>query len=497
MMEVKGQAMKIKIVLAAALLLPILAAAPLSAKAEAPYQSYVYDEWDTSKAAPASYLPERTYTGAQVGAGAFSGPQDLFVDKSGAVYIADTGNKRIVKLNERFETVDIIDKLNDKGKEITLASPMGLFVADEGTMYIADKDNGRILRVGADKQVQLVIEKPADPLIPAGFQFKPTKVAADQAGRIYVLSEGQFYGLMQFNSEGKFTGYYGSNKVEVTPAVVLETFWKNLLSKEQRSAMMKLLPIEYSNLDIGNDNFVYTTTIISKNSREEIKKLNPLGNNVLMGRDGAADFGDKEFSFKQGVKQDTSFVDLSVDADGFIAGLDRTRGRVFEYDSEGNPVAVFGSLGNQKGTFLQPSAVSYWKGELLVLDTAKRNLTRFALSEYGSLVRKATMLYNQGLYEEAAVIWQSVAKRNANNSIAYVGIAKALEKEGNDDAALSYYRQGTDRQGYSDTFGQIRMQAVRDNLPVIMTMFIGALAVYYGYKTLRAARSKRRREVNR
>jgi len=489
--------MKIKIVLAAALLLPILAAAPLTVKAEAPYQSYVYDEWDKSKAAPASYLPERTYSGIQVGAGAFSEPQDLFVDKSSAIYVADTGNKRIVKLNDRFEMVDIIDKLEWNGKETTLASPMGLFVANEGTMYIADKDNGRILRVGADKKVQLVIEKPTDPLIPEGFQFKPTKVAVDNAGRIYVLSEGQFYGLMQFNSEGKFTGYYGSNRVEVTPAVVLETFWKNLLSKEQRSAMMKLLPIEYSNLDIGYDNFVYTTTIISKNSREEIKKLNPLGNNVLMGQQGAADFGDKEFSFKQGVKQDTSFVDLSVDSDGFIAGLDRTRGRVFEYDSEGNPIAVFGSLGNQKGTFLQPSAVAYWKGEVLVLDTAKRNLTRFALSEYGALVRKATVLYNQGLYEEAAVIWQSVAKRNANNSIAYVGIAKALEKEGSYDEALSYYRQGTDRSGYSDTFGQIRMQTVRDNLPVIMTIFICVLVGYYGFKAFRAARYKRRREVNR
>ncbi len=496
MMEVKGEAMKIKLVLAAALLLPILAAVPLTVKAEAPYQSYVYDEWDASKAAPASYLPERMYSGIEVGAGAFSEPQDLFVDKSNQIYVADTGNKRIVKLNERFETVDIIDKLDLGGKEISLASPMGLFVADDGTMYIADRDNGRILRVGADKKVQLVIEKPTDPLIPEGFKFKPTKVAADQAGRIYVLSEGQFFGLMQFSSEGKFTGYYGSSKVEVTPAVVLETFWKNLLSKEQRSAMMKLLPIEYSNLDIGDDNFIYTTTIISKNSREEIKKLNPLGNNVLMSQNGS-DFGDKEFSFKQGVKQDTSFVDLSVDTDGFIAGLDRTRGRVFEYDSEGNSIAVFGSLGNQKGTFLQPSAVAYWKGEVLVLDTAKRNVTRFSLSEYGSLVRKATVLYNQGLYEEAAVIWQSVAKRNANNSIAYIGIAKALEKEGNYDAALSYYRQGTDRSGYSDTFGQIRMQAVRENLPIIMTIFISAIVVFYGYKLLRNTRRKRRREVSR
>lgn len=489
--------MKIKLLLAAALLLPTLAALPIPAKAEAPYPSYVYNEWEKSKAAPASYLPNGTYTGLELGAGPFSEPQDLFVDRHGSIYIADTGNKRIVKLNDRFETIDTIGKLDWNGKELAFTAPTGLFVAEDGTMYIADKDGGRVLRVGADKKVQLVIEKPSDPLIPEGFQFKPVKVAADNAGRIYVLLEGQFYGLMQFNGEGKFTGYFGSNRVEVTPAVVLETFWKNMLSKEQRSAMMKLLPIEYSNLDIGSDNFVYTTTIISKNSREEIKKLNPLGNNVLMGRQGAADFGDKEFSMSQGVKQDTSFNDLSVDGEGFIAGLDRTRGRVFEYDAEGNPIAVFGSLGNQKGTFLQPTAVSYWKNEVLVLDSAKRNITRFALSEYGSLVRQATVLYNQGLYEDAAVIWEAVAKKNVNNSIAYIGMAKALEKERNYSEALDYYRLGTERSGYSDTFGQIRMQTVRDNLPAIMSIFIGALLVYYGYKGYLAVQIRRRREVNR
>ncbi|MGO4376249.1 hypothetical protein AB4Z21_36975, partial [Paenibacillus sp. MCAF20] len=168
-----------------------------------------------------------------VGAGSFNEPQDLFVDSRNAIYVADTGNKRIVKLNDKFELIEVIDKLDWDGKELTLSAPTGLFVSSEGVMYIADKDGGRIIRAGADGKVDLVIEKPNDPLIPEGFQFKPTKVAADNAGRVYVLSEGQFYGLMQFDSNGRFTGYYGSNKVEVTPAVVLETFWKNILSKEQ------------------------------------------------------------------------------------------------------------------------------------------------------------------------------------------------------------------------------------------------------------------------
>jgi tetratricopeptide (TPR) repeat protein len=250
-------------------------------------------------------------------------------------------------------------------------------------------------------------------------------------------------------------------------------------------------------LHIGVDNFVYTTTIISQNSREEIKKLNPLGNNVLVTSQGAADFGDKEISFKNGVKQDTSFIDLAVDGDGFIIGLDRTRGKIFEYDAEGNAIAVFGSLGFQRGTFQQPIALSYWQDKVVVLDSGKRNLTFFQPSEYGQLVRLATVLYNQGLYEEAAVIWQEVVMRNTNNSIAYLGIAKALEKDGRYEEALHYYKLGADRYGYSDTFGLKRMETVRSNLPLVMTVVLLVLAGYYGFKGLRFVRRSKRKEAAR
>lgn len=487
---------KIALILALLLLLSLPAHGG-TAYAEAPYEAYVYNEWDQSKAAPVSYLPQASFTGTELGVGALQEPQDLFVTQTGDIYIADTGNKRIVVLDEQLKQKMVIDKLTWNGKEMQLSLPTGLFVADDGTIYIADKEAGRIIRLNASLEVELVIEAPESPLIADDFVFKPVKVAADNAGRIYVLSEGQFFGLMQFDSKGSFTSYYGSNRVEVTPAVVLESFWKSILSKEQRDSMTKLLPIEYSNVHIGRDNFVYTTTIISQNSREEIKKLNPLGNNVLVTSQGAADFGDKEISYKNGVKQDTSFIDLAIDDAGFIIGLDRTRGKVFEYDTEGNEIAVFGSLGYQRGTFQQPVALSYWQNKIVVLDAGKRNLTFFERSEYGELVRQATVLYSQGLYEEAAELWKEVARRNANNSIAYLGIAKALEKEERYDEALAYYKLGADRLGYSDTFALKRMETVRSNLPVVMSVVLVLLAAYYGVKAVRFFRKARRKEAAR
>ena len=480
--------MKIKSIIAAVILLPLLSIGSSTVYAEAPYQAYVYNEWDQSKASPNSFIPDRTYTGLDAGVDHFNEPQDLFVDRDDAIYVADTGNNRIVKLNGRFRATGIIDKLEWNGKETALSGPTGLYKSEDGTMYIADKGNGRVLRVNAAGRVEFVLEKPEHPLIPKDFVFKPAKVAADAAGRMYVLSEGQFFGLMQFDRDGSFLGYFGSNKVEVTPTVVLETFWKSVLSKEQREGMVKLLPIEYSNLDIGSDGFVYTTTIVSQNSRQEIKKLNPLGNNVLTGQNGANDYGDKEIPLVKAVKQDTSFVDVAIDRDGFIAGLDRTRGRVFEYDQEGNPVAVFGALGNQAGTFLQPASVAYWNDSVLVLDAGKRNITRFVRTEYGELVRQATVLYNQGLYEEAAAKWEIVSKRNVHNKLAYIGMAKALEKQEKYDEAMRYYRLGSDRSGYSDSYAFIRIDAVRTALPLVMTLIISLVVLYYGYKVYRFIR---------
>ncbi|WP_309119834.1 hypothetical protein [Paenibacillus sp.] len=460
-----------------------------AALADAPYQAYVYNEWNESKASPNGYVPERVVTGLEAGAGHFNEPQDLFADGEGAVYVADTGNDRIVKLDASLRASGVIESLEWNGRPTALSEPTGIFVAEDGTLYVADHGNGRVLRANATGRVELVLEQPKHPLIPEDFVFKPKKVAADAAGRMYVLSEGQFFGLMQFDRDGAFLGYFGSNKVEVTPAVVLETFWKSVLTKEQREGMIKLLPIEYSNLDMGADGFVYTTTIVSANSRQEIKKLNPLGNNVMTGRDGENDFGDKEIPLSKTVKLDTSFIDVAIDADGFIAGLDRTRGRVFEYDREGNPTSVFGALGQQAGTFLQPSAVEYWNDSVLVLDAGKRNVTRFVRSEYGRLVREATVLYNEGLYEEAADVWAEASKRNVHNEMAYIGMAKSLEKQERYEEAMRYYRLGTDRSGYSDTFAFLRIDAVRASLPFVMTALLVFVFGYYGFKIIRFARS--------
>ena len=76
--------------------------------------------------------------------------------------------------------------------------------------------------------------------------------------------------------------------------------------------------------------------------------------------------------------------------------MDRAYGRVFERDRNGNLIAVFGALGDQEGTFRQPSAIELLGEQVLVLDSNKNSVTVFSPTEYTILVHDAVKRYNAG-----------------------------------------------------------------------------------------------------
>mgnify|MGYP000891898160 CR=1 FL=1 len=80
------------------LMLPINVA-NASANANVPYHTYNYGYWDDIYYTPAAYVPSGNISGSKLEIGAFNSPQDIFVGKDGRVYVADTGNNRIVVLD--------------------------------------------------------------------------------------------------------------------------------------------------------------------------------------------------------------------------------------------------------------------------------------------------------------------------------------------------------------------------------------------------------------
>ena len=90
--------------------------------ADTPYETYSYDWWGEDIKQPAAY----TYSGAySLTDTPLNDARDMFV-QDGKIYIADTGNSRIVILNEDGTVFKIITSFQNGGKEDTFSGPQGL-----------------------------------------------------------------------------------------------------------------------------------------------------------------------------------------------------------------------------------------------------------------------------------------------------------------------------------------------------------------------------------
>ena len=79
----------------------------------APYSNYSFTFYNTEAAEPQAYNPEEVITGLSAGSGMhFKDPDDIFVkeiDGKSRIYVADTGNNRIVVLDENFQFIHEIN----------------------------------------------------------------------------------------------------------------------------------------------------------------------------------------------------------------------------------------------------------------------------------------------------------------------------------------------------------------------------------------------------
>jgi len=73
--------------------------------------------------------------------GDFAGPQDIFIDTLGNIYIADAWNSRIVIMDKNGANVRYI------GQDV-LIEPTGVFVDEFGRIYVADYGSEQVYVFG-------------------------------------------------------------------------------------------------------------------------------------------------------------------------------------------------------------------------------------------------------------------------------------------------------------------------------------------------------------
>ncbi len=463
-----------------------LAAISVPAAAQTPYFSYSYGVWGYSVPGTPAYLPDEALNGRDLGVGPLSTPKDMCFSPSGELYVLDSGNKRIVVLDGKFKYRRTLSVFRDaSGRRVELEDPRGIFVDGEGRIFVADRGARSVRCMDATGRIFLSLGRPESDLVPPNQEYYPEKVLVDSSGVVYVLSFGFFQGALCYDLEGSFLGFFGANKVTVTGKLLADRFWRFFLTKEQKDKMARYVPTQYVNFTIDEEDFVYTVSDFGDDSQSgQAKKLNPLSKNILFWnrKPDLMYFGDWEqyYNPNQSRLEKSRFTDIAVDDEGFISLIDKDRGRVFMYDQDSNCVAIFGGPGDQRGCFRSPVAIGATGNRVAVLDEEKGSITVFSPTRFGELVREATNLYRKGDYAEALVPWDEALRMDANFDLAYRGKGKALKQLGRYKESAEAFKISQYHRFYSESFKELRNQAVRRNFGLFAFIIVMVIAIPLG-----------------
>lgn len=448
----------------------------------APYESYNYDYWVGIVHTPAPYVPDGAISGVSLEVGSFSNPQDVCVAPNGNLYIADTGNNRIVVVRTDETVEKVITSFDNRGREDSFSAPTGVYVSKKEELYIADRENKRIVVLNMDDELVRIVENPQSDVLGNGFVFKPLKIAVDYADRIYCIAQNMFQGIMVFETDGNFSGFFGTINVTLSP---WEKFWKKVATKEERKNQTLYIATEFTGIDIDTDGFVYATNI-DATGEQGVRRLNPRGEDVIKKGRNKNVGGDLWISGYGTYGGPSQITDVVYRGHGIYSLLDRKRGRIFTYDHEGNLMYIFGGLGTQQGTFSTPAALEQWDGGLLVLDSTRGEIYRFAATEYGSLIDQAVALRHDGDEAQAVELWARVLEIDENNELANSGIGKAYLSAGDNKTAMKYLKLGMNRDYYSIAFRRYRSEILRQYLGPVLTGCVVLLAAVWVFRKIRS-----------
>ncbi len=449
-----------------------------------PYDSYNYDYWKYIHYTPAPYTVTRIikgndFTFEEQPLGAFSNPKDFCKDAAGNIYIADTGNSRIVVLNSDLtEVLRVITDFDNEGTADKFKKPEGVCVSSNNRLYISDTGNKRIVVLDNEtEELYQIIKDPQSESFDEAFSFSPLKVTVDYADRVYCIAKNMFEGIMVFETDGQFSTFFGTIRVNIS---LWEKFWRRIATKEERSNQKLFIATEFTGLDIDPDGFVYATNV-DATGIQGVRRLNPSGQDVIKKGENENLGGDLLIDGNTDYSGASKFIDVVYRDNGIYSCLDSKRGRIFTYDHEGNLLYIFGGLGTQKGTFKLPSAIEAIGDKIVVLDDTKGDITIFDVTEYGDLINKAVALRYDGDESQAVALWNRVLQLDEDNELANVGIGKAYLSSGDYENAMKYLKIGENKDYYSIAFKRYRNQILVDYIGYVLTgvaILVIALIVY-------------------
>ncbi len=406
-----------------------------------------------------------------------SGAKDLFIDSDDYLYIADTGNKRIVVLDPNLEV------LFSFGQDVMI-KPMGIHVVDD-YIYVADygqgvvnSDIGTIYKYFFDKvnnQVSLEnsFSSPTSPILEAeNFVFRPLKIAVDKSHTMYVVNEGTTSGVLMINENNRFIDYFASNSLNLS---LMERLERIVFQNNENVYLKKNVPTPIFNIALDYSGYFYT---ITQDNNQDVS-----GNNIKKVNIGGINYFDERMYVLN------DLVDAWPGHQENVYAVS-SNGYLFEYDNQGNLLFSWGGkgVGNDKlGLFMSASSLAVdSKNNIYVLDDhGNRNAIHiFRETPFASKIHEALDLYNNAKYEESIEVWQEVLRYNSMLDIAYRGVGLGYMMSTEYEQALEQFRISNDKEQYSDAFWEIRNLRLIDNMDKIIYGILSILVLVIVIKQL-------------
>jgi len=493
----------------------------ICASAVTPYTTYTYDVNGEMVKSPAAYEPNGVINGNTVLAGlqrgenenaasrytaadaSFSGIKDFCTDSEGYVYISDSGNNAIKVLDKNYN-LDLVIKtfINDDGVADALSKPSGIYVTDT-EIYVADTGNSRVVIFDKRGNLNCIVPEPSSDVFPENSVYTPIAVAADKAGRIYVVSSTTNYGVISLNRDGSFNNFIGPQKVTYN---AFDLLWRSFMSEAQKAKTAKLVPTEYNNLTIDKEGILYVTTSSIDETQQQnaienrskapdyapVKKLNPNGSDVMSRNGFYPPSGEvkvnKMLTSDVKIAGASTIVDVALGPSGMWSIIDQKRSRIFTYDSNGTLLFAFGDIGEQVGQISETSlaAIDYQGSNLLVLDKSNDTITVYRRTQYGDLIASALQNTLDNNYGQSVDYYKRILQYNGNYDSAYIGIAQSLYRSGDYEGAMKYCQVAFDTENYSMAFAALRKGWIEKYvylIPVIIVLVCWLLGKFFKYTT--------------
>ncbi len=470
--------------------------------------SYIYNYWGNANQSISAFQLSTVIDKNSMGDGLSLGNvKDIFVfhddmetadeeDDIFEIYVVDSKEGRVNIFDKEYNFVDSIRIIrNEEGKievdeetnkQMILSNPEGVYVTNE-FIYIADTGNDRVLVLDREtKQLEKAITKPATMV--GDSLFKPSKLAVDNAGRIFVVVQNSTEGIIELNNDGSFSRYYGVNSPTVN---LLDYFWRSIASEEQKDSMAKTYAPAFSNIQADREGFVYAVTLDTA-SKEMVFRFNSNGENVLRKFGYSKQVGDLPNRIDDSFSMST-FVDIAVNDFGVYAVLDTVKNRVFVYNFDGNLLSIFGGEGSTKGTFVNPTSIAWMGNDLIVGDENLSSAFVFKTTDFGKLILSAENKYYNGDFEGAAGDYTKIVAMNANYDHAYVSIGKNLLMQDEYKEAMYYFKLGNDKTYYSTAFMGYR-NIILQKYFFVLAIVIVAFIVWVLYGEVQHNKAQRKLE---